>query len=303
MYAVLPLIILGPLAGILAWVFYGFPEFVSLAYGLTAFCQSVLVRCIAYLDIFKFVLAFLGVSFIAYGLARGLLKGLSGVIKSNNEIKRLPVYSKGGAVILIKDTEIKAAFTHGLFRPRIYFSLGLINNLDRAELRAVFLHELHHMRRYDPLRFFFLTVLKDSFFYLPALSDFIDIIRAKKEHEADDAAIKRTKEPLSLAGALLKAAVFTNGLSAATVSIAGGGPSPLEIRIRRIIEGKEFKFKLPSMKTAAVSIFMTALLGLTLALPINAAVERCSMNHCAVHLDKLGQECKTHCDMPKHHKH
>ena len=44
------------------------------------------------------------------------------------------------------------AVTHGLVRPRVAVSTGLIEALDASELTAVLVHERHHLRRRDPLR-------------------------------------------------------------------------------------------------------------------------------------------------------
>jgi Zn-dependent protease with chaperone function len=44
------------------------------------------------------------------------------------------------------------AVTHGLVRPRILLSAGLVDALDAAELTSVLVHERHHLWRRDPLR-------------------------------------------------------------------------------------------------------------------------------------------------------
>src|SRR5262249_23231522 len=51
-----------------------------------------------------------------------------------------------GAVDVVATGEAFAV-THGLLRPRILCSTGLVAALDEAELTAVLVHERHHLRR------------------------------------------------------------------------------------------------------------------------------------------------------------
>lgn len=285
--------------GTAAWVLYGFPGLLNITRDVTEFCQSIFVRCIEYSAILKVVFLWAGVSLVAVGLAYGIIKGALNLIRAEKAIKRLPLARRGSSIVLIKDGLSKVAFTHGLIHPRIYLSEGLIRSLTGDELKAVFLHELHHKKRLDPLRFFLLTLLKDSFFYIPAVGHLAGFLRTQKEHEADDSAASASKEPLSLARALLKAASFNTAAYAVPVSFTGGTVTD---RIRRLLEGGEVRFKLPSMKVLAASVLMTLFLALSLAMPINATVkkEACSTDHCALHLNKLGSDCQIHCKTPKH---
>lgn len=61
------------------------------------------------------------------------------------------------------------AFTAGLIRPRIYLSQGVRQLVTDDELEAVLRHELHHLRRRDPLRFFLWRLLLPLQPLLPAM--------------------------------------------------------------------------------------------------------------------------------------
>ncbi len=294
----LPLLIIsGITSGAILWMAFGFPDLIRLTYHVTDFCQSIFVQCIAYSNMIKLIFLWSGAAILAAGFLYGFTKGIAGLVKANKAIRRLPLSKRCGSVVLIKDTGSRAAFTHGLLRPAIYMSTGLLNELDKDEIKAVFLHELHHKRRLDPLRFFLLMLLKDMFFYIPLIKYLVSYIRFKKEHEADDAAVISADE-LNLAGALLKVAAFQRDMAMMPASITGGiEGGAIAARIRRLVEGREVRFKLPSVKTVAVSLSMTAFMALSVAMPLNASYpgsRECAKTQCAMHSKKAAE---THCKL------
>lgn len=293
----LPIItVLGLASGALAWLYFGLPGLLTLTYGITDFCQSIFVRCVESFSLIKIAFLWAGIFTLASGGIYGIIKAATGILKAHGAIKRLPLFDNGGTVVLIRDDKSKAAFTHGLLNPRIYISTGLIKSLDKKELRVVFLHELHHKRHFDPLMFFLLTLLKDTFFYLPLVKDFIRILKIKRELLADDSAISKNSEGLSLAAALVKVASFNNVLYV-PASFTGSEGGIIISRVKRIIEGSEIRFAPPSFKATALSLAAAAFLTVSLAMPLAAApkAEECTTEHCAVHIDKLGASCKAHC--------
>lgn len=296
-----PISILLLASGALLWGVYGLPGLLSLTAELTAFCQSVFVRCLESIALIKLAFLWTGALLLACGIIHSLVKNICSAYRANREIKKLPLRN-GSSVILIKDKETKTAFTHGLLRPRIYISEGLINSLERDEFRAVFMHELHHKRRYDPLRFFILNMLKDAFFYIPIAKHVTGYIKASREHEADRAA--KGKEPLVLASALVKVASFNNTAFIPSPSIHGeNNGGGLTHRVKLLIEGGRLEYKFPSLKVTSMSFLTTAFLALSLWLPLSAGQigNPCSKEHCEEHIDKLGNDCKSHCDSS--HKH
>lgn len=301
MALLLPLLIISAVAlGAAARAALGLPALIGVTYGMAEFCQSLLVRCVEYSAILKVVLLWTGSMTLAAGLLYGLTNGAVNIIRTRKSVKGMPVADLGRPVVLIKDSAM-AAFTHGFLRPRIYISTGLLASLDGDEKRAVFLHELHHRRRLDPLRFFLLNLLKDSFFYIPAIKYLAAYAVARGEHEADDAGA--SAGPLNLASAIVKVAGFNRAVNM-PASITGGGS--VGLRVARLVEGASFRFTPPPVKTIAASVLVTVLLSVSLALPLKAAsamAAECSTDHCAMHLDRLGSECKTHCATDSHRRH
>lgn len=295
-------------AGFSIWLASGLAGLVGLTAGVVTFCQSIFVKCLAYSQMAKVAFLWLGALTFAAGLAWGLYKGVGGLLAARRAVKRLPVKAASGSVVLIDDPENRVAFTHGLIRPRIYLSRGLLKGLTRDELKGVFLHELHHKRGHDPLKFFLVNLLKDTFFYIPVARLFSEYVHERSEGEADGSAAVGTMERLSLASALVKVARKNSVSPAYAGSYLTGGPKTersgrLEARIRRLIEGGRLEVATPGKRALAASLLVAALLLLSFTLPLSAAVgpvEACTPEHCSTHMDMLGEECTAHCEMHSH---
>ncbi len=289
---------------VFGWIIYAFPNLLAFTTVVAQWCQSIFLQCLEYLLIIKISFLWLGFIIAAASFIYAVLKSAVTLIRTHMRIKNLPLIDCGD-LLIIKDDKLKTAFTHGLFNPRIYISTGFVNELDNSELKAVYLHEMHHKNRKDPLRFFILSILRDTFFYIP-INRFVEkFIHNRAEDIADDAVVAKMKEPISLAGALLKIAGFNKEVRSNVIlqpaSIAGFG-SP-EARIRRLIEGRAEKIELPAIKTIATSIFMAVFLAISLSMPLFASFPppgQCDTIHCDVHMNKLGKDCRNHCETSKH---
>lgn len=306
-----PLFILSALSsGAALWLVYAMPGILADTFGLIGFCQSLFVKCAEYFSFIKLLAFWCGALLILSGFVYAAFRAAASIIKARQAIKRLPVKDSGGKVVLINDGALNAAFTSGLIFPRIYISKGLLERLDRDELRGVFFHELHHKRRFDPLRFFLMNFLKDAFFYLPIAGYFVGRVRVKKELEADDAALAAMKEPVSLAGALLKAASFgAAAFNPVATHLTGGkdnltGDGTIEARVKRLIEGVQIRLSAPRPAPVIASVLVAGFVAVSFISSFSANIRHeCTPKHCAVHINKLGNDCKTHCALSKRHSH
>ncbi|MBI5810139.1 MAG: M56 family metallopeptidase [Deltaproteobacteria bacterium] len=294
------LITLGVSSGILLYLSYGIGGLLSLSAGALEFCQSFFEGCVQLFPVVKVGLLWAGSALILAGIIYGAVKGVLNLARASRAIRRLPLKERGGIVLI--DDDAKTAFTHGLLRPRIYISKGLIRGLDRDELKGVVLHELHHRRRLHPLKFFLTAFIKDSFFYIPIIAHLASFALLKKEHEADRVAASSMKEPYTLAGALVKTAASKRFVAFLPVSFTGNGDRGVEARIKSLVLGSQLRFNLPGFKTLVMSIISAGFLVMTLALPLNAGLygvkpdKACSTERCTFHIDKLGKDCKIHCE-------
>lgn len=280
------------------WLVYGLPGLVAFSGPVLALCRDIFVFCGGYLEATRLAFIWTGSFIASAGVLYGLAKAARSAVSSDIAIRRLPLYHRGGPVVLILDPKVKTAFTHGLFRPRIYISKGLIDSLDRPELKAVILHELHHKRRFDPLRFLLYSMLADTFFYVPLLKDLLCSLRIKKEAEADEAACRDLSERLTLAGAIVKAASFNlRGLASGATSITGGGET--HARVENLVKSKKLRFKPVGNARLALSLIGAAFVAASVSLPLlpgtAGASQTCTTERCSTHIDRLGEECRTHC--------
>lgn len=283
----------------------GAPVLIRLNQALMHFCHGLFERCSEYKGAVALGALWLGMAIVSGGLVYGLVRNLSAIIKARRAIAGLPAVDNGGSIVLIKDPVIRSAFTWGFMRPRIFFSTGLISSLTTEELRAVCLHETAHRRNADPLRFFFLRVIEDSFFYIPLIGHAAASLRSRSEFEADDYAAHRVGG-LVTASALVKVSAFNARTVPAHASFAGTG-APVS-RIERLLNGETTRRR-PSRRTLSLSLVMAAVLAFAVIMPLAASgspANACSTAHCSVHehghhhVDNRSAECKTHCKRSSH---
>ncbi|MBW7957167.1 MAG: M56 family metallopeptidase [Deltaproteobacteria bacterium] len=292
-----PLLFISVFAFSAAWLIYALPTLLFFTESVLEACQSLLVMCVEFLSLGKLAFFWSGAILLATGFACAAFRAISAFARTRRAVRQLPVHYAKGGLALIKDESVRAAFTYGLLKPRVYISTGLLNILSSEEAKAVLLHEINHKKRRDPLRFLALGFLKDAFFYIPAARQLASYSRLKREEEADDAAARSSYGPITLASAILK--VARNNIYLPVPSITGS-QTDLSGRIRRLVEGKKTAFPLAPRKaaaSAAIALFLAA----SLAMPIYAGSlsHDCTMERCETHAELL-DDCKTHCSHKGH---
>jgi Zn-dependent protease with chaperone function len=138
-------------------------------------------------------------------------------------------------VDLVRDVQAYS-FCYGFLRPRICVTTGLLDLLDEAELRALLLHERHHLRQRDPLRILIARVVGDAINLLPIAGMLVRQYRVAQEVAADQAAIAGCDSEAPLSSALLK--LLTINRTRARIPIAVGAFSVTEERIARLVYGE-----------------------------------------------------------------
>ncbi|MFD1139289.1 M56 family metallopeptidase [Paenibacillus urinalis] len=155
------------------------------------------------------------------------------------------------------------ALAFGMFRRRIVLSTGLIDMLDEQELTAVLYHEYYHLRHYDPLKTFLLTLSVSILGYVPILKNILANYKMVREILADNYAIKQSGSAVGIGGALIK--LIRSGrrdhrlFTGAVVSPFAADVS-INDRISRILEpDKELLLPYSKWNIAVSFIVMTAL--------------------------------------------
>lgn len=169
-------------------------------------------------------------------------------------------------------------FTQGLLRPQVWLSTGLVTLLDQSELRAVLVHERHHLHQHDPLRVLLSRSLADALFFVPLAGSLRDTYMAAKEVEADQASAADNV----LASALLKLLRHGHSLPA-NASLAAIGPLDVtRTRIERLVH------QAPGLSFSDVVRLRHIVVSVVLALAL-AATSYAATTRAAAPLD--GGEC------------
>ena len=154
---------------------------------------------------------------------------------------------------------VRQVLVVGVFRPVILFPVGLLVRLTPAEVEAILLHELHHVRRYDVLWNSVQLLVVSLFFYHPVVYWLTRRIDREREYGCDDAASAVSGQQ-TYARALVRVARFSLPPTT-TYTMSAVDQRTLTSRVRRL-------FGPPAREGHAISSFLLALvpLGIFLAL-------------------------------------
>lgn len=146
-------------------------------------------------------------------------------------VRRLDAVSVPGVLAGLPVRELSGIgvpFVAGIRSPEIYCPPALSARLDESELRAVLLHEHHHVAARAPARLLLLSAVA-SLMPLDAVRRWFEAERATLEIEADAHAIERGSSRATLAAALLK-------LSNETAPVGTSGfANSSELRVRALV--------------------------------------------------------------------
>ncbi len=129
--------------------------------------------------------------------------------------------------------KIDVPATMGFFKPIILIPVASINNLSAAQLEAIILHELSHIKRNDFLINIFISVIDTILFFNPFIVLLSKALKDERENCCDDNVIDYRYDPHSYATALLSIAQGNQSRPALALA-AVSGKKQLFHRIRRI---------------------------------------------------------------------
>ncbi|WP_211747372.1 M56 family metallopeptidase [Paenibacillus sp. Marseille-Q4541] len=176
-------------------------------------------------------------------------------------VKRYPELMLRKHLVVIHTHE-PIALAFGLFQRRIIISSGLTHLLDEKEMEAVLFHEHYHLRHYDPLKTFLLTLGVSTIGYVPILKSILSNYKMVREIMADNDAIKKAGTPVGLGGALLKLLRIgsVNARFQGGVVSSFAADSVVNDRIARILEPD----KEPTLRFSGWSLVCSVLVLMTL---------------------------------------
>ncbi|WP_420461131.1 M56 family metallopeptidase [Neolewinella sp.] len=127
---------------------------------------------------------------------------------------------------------VRQVLVVGVFRPVILFPIGLLATLTPAEVEAILLHELHHVRRYDVLWNSVELLIVSLFFYHPLVYWLARRLDREREYGCDDAASASTGQQ-TYARALVRVARFSLPPTT-TYTMSAVDPRTLTSRVQRL---------------------------------------------------------------------
>jgi bla regulator protein BlaR1 len=168
---------------------------------------------------------------------------------------------------LFLSENITTPLTVGFLKPVILIPVASINHLSTAQLEAVLLHELAHIKRYDYIVNIILSAVEISLFFNPFTQLLSKSIRKERENSCDDWVLQFQYKASDYAEALLRiaclqqvpAAITATAVEPAFVMTATGKKNELLIRVKRMIGEKENRFNYRRQLMALVMV--TGMLG------------------------------------------
>lgn len=137
--------------------------------------------------------------------------------------------------------KIGSPLTIGFIKPMILVPVASINHLTIAQLEAVILHEMAHIKRYDYLVNILLSVAEISLFFNPFTQLLSKQIRKERENSCDDWVLQFQYSAETYATALLRIAQLQT-VPAFAMAAKGSNENELLTRVKRMIGTQEQGF-------------------------------------------------------------
>jgi beta-lactamase regulating signal transducer with metallopeptidase domain len=138
-------------------------------------------------------------------------------------------------VTLARSAQVNAPVVIGYIRPVILIPVGMFSGLSTAQIEAIFIHELTHIRRHDYLINIIQSFIEAIFFFNPFVWIVSAILRREREHCCDDTVIAQQGNARAYAYALAHLEEVRIAKTTLALSLAGNKNELLN-RIKRIME-------------------------------------------------------------------
>lgn len=153
-------------------------------------------------------------------------------------VQRMEIGRKVGIYLSEK---VASPLTIGFLKPLVLLPVASINHLSIAQLEAIILHELAHIKRWDYLVNILLSITEIGLFFNPFTQLLAKQIRQEREHCCDDWVLACRYNPTTYAEALLHLARLQPS-PVFSMSAAGNGQHELLGRIKRMVGIQERNF-------------------------------------------------------------
>jgi bla regulator protein blaR1 len=139
-----------------------------------------------------------------------------------------------GKKVLVYVSEIvKSPVTVGYIKPIILLPVAALNNLSVQQVEAVLLHELSHIKRYDYLVNFIISIIHTVLYFNPFVKQFMKSIETERENCCDQLVLQFGYDKVGYASALLTLEKIS--AHSQVLAIAATGKNYLLNRIEKIV--------------------------------------------------------------------
>ena len=171
------------------------------------------------------------------------------------------VLNLGQEVAIAISEKVAAPILVGVIKPMILQPPALINGCTHEQMEMILLHELAHVKRWDPWVNLFLQLARCLLFFHPAVWMVSRWMRVDRESCCDDIVVQLTGQPETYAQTLVHLAMPDGYPLVSSLALAR---HPLVHRIRRILQGQDHS--LHFSPTLFITVTLLCLGGLTLAI-------------------------------------
>ncbi len=162
-------------------------------------------------------------------------------------------------VVLLESRLVNIPLVAGHFKPIILVPLGILTRLSPAEVEAVLLHELAHIRRHDYLINLVQRVTCIIFFFNPGLLWLSSLIRSERENCCDDIAIMHTNDKVQFIEALINVKQHSLSSSKLVMNFLGQ-KNLLHQRVNRIVYSRNKTLNIAELLFFLFSVVCSAFL-------------------------------------------
>lgn len=156
---------------------------------------------------------------------------------------------------------VTSPLTVGFIKPLILVPVASINNLTTAQLEAVLLHELAHIKRFDYLFNIILSVVETALFFNPFTQLISKSIKGERENCCDDYVLQFKYSPSLYAEALLQVAYLSKQTPASLTMNAVKKNGDLLSRVKRMIDSannNKFNYRNQLLSLLLITILLSS---------------------------------------------
>ncbi|WFB63381.1 M56 family metallopeptidase [Sphingobacterium sp. WM] len=220
--------------------------------------------------VFGFIVQIILLSNSLIQLKRLKYKGLDSIPASWTNLyyqakKKLNIRQSVGIYL---SNKISVPITLGYLKPFILFPVAHANKMDLAQVEAILLHELAHVKRRDYLFNLLKVGIETVLFFNPFIWALSKVLEREREHACDDMVIEHVSTPISYAQALVELEELRMSMNPSLTLAASGNKNHLLNRIKRITK-METNYKNVRPQLLAVLLSGLAILTLAWIIPSN----------------------------------